>query len=136
MKEKQPPKPAAQPDPYSRFQTLQLILPAQFVLLCKLVRVPPRRVLMHFMINTGREHYAGWDDRTRMYVMDYFIRCGYGQDHYSQDDLLQLFRELEAIAMLWPHEGDLAQMREYGQWRRKYRQYWFKKWQARGRQGS
>ena len=60
--------------------------------------------------------------------MEYFLECGYGQDHYTPEDIQQMFRELDAIAALWPGMGNSKHLEKHIQLRDKYHDLWEKKW--------
>ena len=127
MKQKQ--KPLPRPDPYSRVQDMRLTLPYQFLLLCKLLGLPPQKVLTNFMVDAGCERIS--PPGVRVSAMDYFIRCGYGQDFYKPEDIRQMLWELEAISMLCSDEGSVEQIREHARWRDHQHAYWYKKWHGK-----
>ena len=130
-RKKKPVKPVEKPksDPYSRDQDIRLDLPYQFMLLCKLVQVPPERMLRDFMTNVGRD---SWDrssnEAQRTTALAYFMECGYGQDFYTPEDLRQIFWDLDAIGGLWPRGAEMKMIDLQAKWRDKYHKYWFKKW--------
>jgi hypothetical protein len=114
---------------YSRHHEFHFTLPYQFLLLCKLVDTPPEQLIRDFMDNLS---CASWKregrDKAKSKLMDYFIEHGYGQHHYSVEDLQTILRELDAIGMLWPSEAKEKMMELHSEWRAKYHRYWFRKW--------
>lgn len=110
-------------------QELQFHFPVQFLLLCKLVQVPPKTILHHFMQDLGRESWQRHpDERMRGPTADYFLLRGYGQDHYTETDLRQMLTELNGIGSLWPEGGSMKLIEQHSRWRDRYHRYWFKKW--------
>ena len=114
---------------YERFAEYEFCLPYQFLLLCKLTDVAPERILNAFMDNLG---CGTWEregrDKAKGHLIDYFLEMGYGQQYYTTEDLKQMFREMDAIGMLWPKEGSMDLVELQAKWRAEYYKYWFKKW--------
>jgi len=130
-KKKEPVKPVEKPKqgPYSREQDIRLDLPYQFMLLCKLVQVPPERMLRDFMTNVGRDSWDRSPNETkRTTALAYFMECGYGQDFYTPEDLRQIFWYMDAIGGLWPRGAKMEMIDLQAKWRNRYYKYWFKKW--------
>jgi hypothetical protein len=113
---------------YHRTQEFTIDLPLQFWLICKLLQVPPAKVLIEFMKNLGREPDAIEETRKNT-AMYYFMSCQYGQEHLTEKDIHQLFMELDAIAALWPGMGTFKHMEKHIQLRDRYHELWEKKWQ-------
>lgn len=113
---------------YERRQEITITLPFQFLLLCKLVQIPPRQMLYDFMVNLGQESYSKQDPEAKQYAMEYFISCNYGQDFYTMRDIRDVFKELQAIASLYPREGKMKFKEQHVEWRDSYYKYWFTKW--------
>jgi hypothetical protein len=113
---------------YSRTQDFHLTLPYQFLLLCKLVDTPPQRLLIDFMDNLS---CGSWKrqgrDQAKEKLIEYFLEHGYGQGHYSPEDLRQMFTEMDAVGLLFPND-DSDMIDTYAAWREKHYKYWFKKW--------
>ncbi|SDE11711.1 hypothetical protein [Niabella drilacis] len=113
---------------YERFAQYHFILPYQFLLLCRLVEVPPERVLQDFMENLGCE---GADceqrDMVQACLIDYFIAHGYGRQHYTPEQIRKVFKGMDAINGLFPEE-DEAMIHNHVLWRDQYHQYWFNRW--------
>lgn len=114
---------------YKRDQTIRFTLPWQFVYLCKLAEVPPDEVLDRFMNDLGHESWKRREnDAVREVLVNYFILCGYGQQWYSEQDVRQMFKELDAIGSLWPRDAKMKLIDLHAKWRNKYQRYWFRKW--------
>jgi hypothetical protein len=114
---------------YDREQMIRLDQPMQFMLLCKLLQVPPMKILDDFMINVGGDSFKrSTDDQCRVKAVDYFLQCGYGKDYYNDQDIRKMFDELHAIGSLWPETDEEKIIDMHAKWREKYYQYWFKKY--------
>ena len=114
---------------YARDQTLRLILPWQFLFMCKLTDVTPDTVIDRFMNDLGQESWKRREnDAVRQTLVDYFVLCGYGQKWYTEQEIRQMFKELDAIGSLWPENSGIKTIRRHAKWRNRYHDYWFKKW--------
>ncbi|HWK05699.1 MAG TPA: hypothetical protein VNS58_18795 [Puia sp.] len=113
---------------YHRTQEFKIVLPLQFWLICKLLQVPPGKVLIEFMRNVGREPDAIEETRKNT-AMDYFLNCEYGQQQLTRKDIHQMLLELDAIAALWPGMGTSRHMEKHVQLRDRYHELWQKKWE-------
>lgn len=105
------------------------MLPYSFLLIAKLVNEKPCNIVTDFMDNLS---CGSWKregrDKAKEKLVDYFIEHGYGQDYYTADDIRTMFKELNAIGMLWPDNGKPKWIDQHAKWRNKYYNYWFKKW--------
>ena len=128
---KKPPQPRMiwQTGEYQRQQELKFTLPYQFLLLCKLMNVTPQKLLLDFMenISCGSQNREG-RDKVRTKLIEYFLEHGYGQEYYSPDDIQVIFKELDAIGMLYPANASPAFINEHTRWRENYHTWWFEKW--------
>ena len=119
---------------YQQDQTLRFVLPWPFLYICKLTEVTPDEVLDRFTHDLGQGSWKRREnDAVRQALVDYFIGCGYGQKWYTEPEIRQMFRELDAIGSLWPDDGGLKLIRRHAKWRNKYHDYWFKKWYRKTR---
>jgi hypothetical protein len=119
---------------YHRDQEIRFILPWQFLYLCKLMEVTPHEVLDRFMNDLGQESWKRREnDAIRQVLVDYFTLCGYGQKWYTEPEIRQVFRELDAMGSLWPQDAKMKLIDLHAKWRNKYQQYWFKKWYRKPR---
>lgn len=117
-----------QVDDYSRTQDLNFMVPYQLLLLCKLVEVTPRQLILDFMDNLScgswkREGRAQAKEK----LIEYFLQHEYGQGHYTLEDLRQMFKELDAVGMLFPKDDD-EMVDVYANWRDKHYKHWIEKW--------
>lgn len=117
-----------QVDEYARTQEFRFVLPYQFLLLCKLINIPPEQLLRDFMDNLS---CGSWKregrDKAKEKLIEYFLEHGYGQNYYTSEDLRTLFREMDAVGLLFP-SNDSDMIDTYAKWREKHYRYWFKKW--------
>lgn len=104
-------------------------LPYAFLLVAKLANVTPDDMVTDFMDNLS---CGSWKrkgrDKAKEKLVDYFIEHGYGQDYYTAEDIRTMFKELDAIGMLWPDDSNPKLIDLHAKWRNKYYNYWFKKW--------
>ncbi|NCI46711.1 hypothetical protein [Sediminibacterium soli] len=114
---------------YDRHAQFSYFLPYQFLLLCKLLDVTPEDVVRDFTDNLS---CGSWKregrDKIKEHLINYFIEHGYGQHHYSEDDIREIFKEMDALGLLFPKEGKSKLVDKYANWRDKHYKYWFKKW--------
>jgi hypothetical protein len=114
---------------YERHTKLDFILPDPFLLLCKLTDITPETILSDFMDNLA---CGSWKrqgrDKAKEYLIQYFLEMNYGQELYTAEDLRQMFKEMDAVGLLWPEKGKMKLIDLYAQWRDKYEKFWFKKW--------
>ncbi|MGZ3837224.1 MAG: hypothetical protein ACXVMS_01340 [Flavisolibacter sp.] len=50
-------------------------------------------------------------------LIDYFIEHGYGQHHYTIEDIRMIFKELDAISLLWPKNAKSKLIDLHAKWR-------------------
>lgn len=114
---------------YDRMLQLQTHLPYQFLLLCRLMNTTPEQILLDFMDNLA---CGSWKregrDEAKTYLIDYFIAHGYGRQQYTEADIRQMFKEMDAMGMLFPTNGGPNLINRYAKWRKGHYTYWFKKW--------
>jgi hypothetical protein len=114
---------------YARHANFNFILPYQFLLLCKLMDTTPQQMLIDFMDNLS---CSAWKregrDKAKTYLIEYFIEHGDGQKHYAVEDIRSIFKEMDAVGMVWPTDGKMKLMELSAKWQKKYHAYWFKKW--------
>lgn len=113
---------------YSRRLSYQTILPYSFLLLCKLWQIPPQKILNDFTDNINHDSRNGeGKDAIKTMLAEYIIAMGYGQQQYTREDILTMFKELDALGMLFPG-GDSKLITVYTKWRDRHYEYWFNKW--------
>ena len=114
---------------YQQKQTITFELPLQFLMICKIADVTQQQLLSDFIDNLSN---GSWQregrEKARQLLNDYFIEHGYGKDLYTPDELRAMFDELDAVALLFPKNGEPEQLDMYSAWRTSHQQYWFDKW--------
>ena len=69
--------------------------------------VTPDTVIDRFMNDLGQESWKRREnDAVRQALIDYFVLCGYGQKWYTEAEIRQMFKELDAVGSLWPGRRD------------------------------
>ena len=114
---------------YSRSQQYTVHLPYNFLLLCRLWQVTPELVLIDFMdnVNSGSWKREGRDN-AKQHIVQYILAMGYGQQYYTPVDITTMFKELDAMGMLFPKNGNMKLLDKYVDWRDKHNKMWFNKW--------
>jgi hypothetical protein len=114
---------------FNRQAIFHFTLPYQFLLLCKLMDITPAQLLRDFMDNLS---CGSWNregrEAVRKKLIEYFIEHGYGRQLYSDEDIHSIFKELDAIGLLYPKDADSEMIQSHVAWREMYHQYWFLKW--------
>lgn len=114
---------------YARHAQYEFIIPDQFLMLCRLIDIPPCDILLDFMGNLA---CASWKregrDLAKEHLINYFIAHGYGQQHYTGQDIRTMFKEMDAMGMSFPSHGKMKMIELYAKWRDKQHRYWFKQW--------
>lgn len=114
---------------YDRNAAFKFMLPYPFLLLCKLVDKTPEDIIRDFVDNLscGSWNRAG-RDQAKEHLIHYFIAHGYGQHHYCEEDIRQMFKEMDAMGLLFPTNGKMKLLDVYADWRDQHQHYFFKKW--------
>jgi hypothetical protein len=114
---------------FQRQTEFRVTIPNQFLLLCKLMNVTPHQLVIDFMDNLscGSWKREGRDD-IKVRLIEYFIEHGYGQQHYSEKEIRMIFKEMDAIGMLYPINASQEFINEHTRWRENFHTWWFKKW--------
>lgn len=89
------------PNRGKRYLKISDITPVQFHLLCKLTDKKPEDILHEFMCNVRMEDY-GLGEAQRAKAMEYFLNCGYEQNHYRKEGICRILKETESINALFP----------------------------------
>lgn len=105
-------------------------------MLCALLETSPQKLLDDFMWNLScMISKAGKGER--LAAMEYFIACGYGRELYTEEEIRQMFHELDACRSLYPFMDENAmnseQMDLHFTWSHMYMQYWFETWYRKTR---
>lgn len=114
---------------YDRYTEFRFILPYPFLLLCKLMDVTPETLVRDFTANLSYDgHKRQGREKALDHLVNYFIALGYGQQHYTEEDIRQMFREMDAVSLLFPAGGKDKLINLFAAWRDKHQNHWFKKW--------
>jgi hypothetical protein len=111
------------------YSSFSFNIPQQFLMLCRLMRVTPQQLLADFMDNlscstANREGR----DAAKQHLINYFLDHGYGNREYSREEILSIFKELDAIGLLYPSRGSEKIIQAHLQWRENYWEYWLSRW--------
>lgn len=119
---------------YDRYAELSFLLPYQFLLLCRLMDITPKELICDFADNLS---CGSWKregrDKAKEHLMNYFIAHGYGQHHYSEEEIRQIFKEMDAVGLLFPDKGSSKLVNLYAKWRDRHHRYWFENWFRKSR---
>lgn len=129
-----PPELKWQQEDFARWQEYRFHIPYGTLLLCKLWGVTPDELLTDFMDNlsSGSWQREGREEAKRN-LRNYALEMGYGQKHYTKEDIEKMFAELESIGMLWPENAKMKFIDMHARWRDKYYNWWFKNWHRKYR---
>jgi hypothetical protein len=67
-------------------------------------------------------------DRAKEKLVEYILLSGYGKNYYSEEDLLQMIRELDALGLLFPKNGGDKLLDSYVAFREDFYKHWFHHW--------
>ncbi|NCU03521.1 MAG: hypothetical protein GXC73_05990, partial [Chitinophagaceae bacterium] len=72
-----------------------------------LVDEEPEKLIIDFMDNLS---CSSWKregrDEAKEHLINYFIAHGYGQQHYTEEDLRLMLKEMDAVGMLFPKNSN------------------------------
>lgn len=115
----------------TRSEEMRLLIPANFELLCRLLDIDKRKVLHDFLENVSMA-ITNKSDAERNAAKHYFIACGYGQDYYTKEDIEQMFKEFDAMRIVWPEfmprEVDTELLDLSSEFRDKIQRHLYNKW--------
>ncbi len=114
---------------FSRYPRFHFILPYPFLLLCRLMDTTPEEIVYDFTVNLSCGSWKREErENAKGHLIDYFIAHGYGRHHYSEEDIRQIFREMDAVGLLFPKDGKRKPVERFAKWRNQYQVDWFKQW--------
>jgi hypothetical protein len=114
---------------------INLQVPEQVHLLCKLLDVELSGVLQRFINDLGHDLYGTNGSSERWQAIDYFMESGYGLHYYNEHDIHQMFYELEQLRNRWAG-GDQAAENNYAAYRVRYLMQWYWAWLEKRRPGT
>lgn len=129
--------PGYKPAPFFKWQTgaytphadFKLLFPPSFLMLCRLMEVTPQKVLTDFIHNlSGCGTTENMKKDPTDLLIQYFILSGYGDAYYTEADIQCIFKEIGALAIVFPHNGKDELLNLYARWREEHYKYWFDKW--------
>lgn len=118
--------------PYARFTEFSFPIPYHALLLCKVLEVTPEDLLRDFlaMLSPGCNDVFH-QSKKHAHLVDYIIRAEYGAQRYKEQEIRDMFTELNAISTLSPDGGSEDFREKHYRWREEYYNFWFKKWHGR-----
>jgi hypothetical protein len=111
------------------WHTMELLVPPGFGLLCFLLRKDMADVLIDLMRSVVADSTEGNLEQHEL-AKDWFLRRGYHRNQFTTEEGERMFRELESMALLWPHGAPVEFIRQHAKWRNRYYKWWFKKWKS------
>ncbi len=108
-------------------ESYALQVPEQVHLLCELLDVDLSRVLQVFINDLGHDLYGGNGSNERWMAIDYFMNCGYGLHLFENEELHQMFYELEQLRNRWCNGSQEAEKKDAA-YRDKFLSCWFNTW--------
>lgn len=133
-----PPELSWQIEDFAKIQEYRFHLPYGFLLLCKLWDTTPHQIITDFVENLAHGSYKPEvTELAKPHLQQYIIEMGYGQQrYYNIEDIKTMFKELDAIGMLWPQNAKMKFIEMHARWRDKYYNWWFKKWYKKPRRNQ
>lgn len=107
---------------------LRLRIPCDVVMLCKLMDIEPEKVIKDFLAGLALEKDAKIPESAKEACVEFFIRSGYANRYYSEEEVKQMFNELKTVNALWPDHASSKFIDLHSFWRKKYWKQWFKTW--------
>lgn len=124
-----------EPDPYASVQTIKIYLPIPVIPLCKMIQVPPEKIIRGLLLDLGSEINLS-NGCSQQRATEYFLAQKYGQESFTEGQIRQMLAELGVIMGLHPPH-DIKDHTAFDKWRELMPDYfkaWEIKWQAKKRQ--
>lgn len=106
-----------------------LWIPPSVLLLCKLLDISPEQLLKDFLEILS---FNSWKrperQKQRSILTEYIVENNYGSQFYHPNDIREMFRELDALGLLYPKDGEEKTVDTYVSYRTMFYTYWFDKW--------
>lgn len=111
-------------------RTYVLNVPANFRMLCAILGIKVEKILIDFMWLVSYANHNDASTEKRNAARIFFMSCGYGQPDYSEEQINQMFDELEAERLIYETINKMERKDLELFWRNNhmYMQYWFKRW--------
>lgn len=110
-------------------RTIELQIPRQLELLCKLLETTPQQVLQAFINNVSLEVNSSGSDE-RWMAVEYFMRVGYGMHRYEYEELEQMFDGLNWLRWQQYEKKGAA----FKTLQKEFLKEWFNEWKAKQKQ--
>jgi hypothetical protein len=115
---------------FSRDLKLQLLLPYEFLLLCRILDKPPRVIISDFVEQLGQ---GTWNNEShelaRQKLSEYLVEMNYSP-HLSQQQMNKLLAELGIFTQINLTDASVPFLKAHEQWREHYLHHWFNRWYA------
>jgi hypothetical protein len=115
---------------------LRLRIPCDVVMICKLTGIEPEKLIKDFLTTLALEKSSKVSQAAKDASVEYFVRSSYGNQFYSEDEIRQMFRELQNVQDLWLEDTSSKFIDHHSRWLSKYWKQWFKRWYNKVRRKS
>jgi hypothetical protein len=115
------------PNPNNALKKMDLVLPIQFLELCKMLEVTPVKVINDLVWNIA-SRVTFKDAIVKQQATEYFVNQGYGRQYYTPDEIRQMLTELGIVVGLRPDVQPGLQLNEYSNMRDTFIKVWVNKW--------
>jgi len=112
---------------FERHANLELIIPEEVLMICRLLDLTPKALVEEFLDDLSKGYSVTGESESN-HLSEYFLRKDFGEIKFSVENIWLMLVELNAIHGLWPKGANTEFMEFHSQWRSKYLQYWFQKW--------
>lgn len=108
----------------------QLNVPSNFRMLCAILDVKVQDILADFMWLVSYSVHRDADGKRRDAAREFFMSCQYGQPHYSEEKINQMFEELKAERLIYDTINcmDHEDLQVFHRYKNMHMQHWFKRW--------
>jgi hypothetical protein len=119
------------PNPINTLKKMDLVLPLQFLELCKMLEVTPVKVINDLVWNIA-SRVTFKDAIFKQQATEYFISQGYGGQYYTTDEIRQMIAELGVVVGLRPSNNTKPgkRLNEYSNMRDTFIKVWVNKWKG------
>lgn len=115
---------------YSILQSLDLQLPEELIYLCRLIDVPPRKLIVDLIRSVSLVEYPDNPDLTgNLLLTEYLIEQEKAKDYLTGEDVRQVMEHLQELKMQI-YRGKDPSLVDSEYYRRYILPMWFSKWDA------